>query len=357
MSAGINDTDTRKLKQQAIEWLVRLRDDTLDDEEMKAFTEWLALDSRHPQAFAYAEDLFDDMVLAVKEQAVAANVPDVKQQSRGMISTLNSMSDLAKKRESIPSRGAKGVWGWGLLAAAAVWLFAVILVLPKDSYPFTDLVSDYHTETGEFRDVQLADGSRILLNTNSAVSIDFDNTKRQITLHHGQARFTVAKDQSRPFEVRADELNIRALGTVFDVYHPNDEETRIVVQEHSVQVDIARPRGNQKRRAIGARLTEGQRLHYRLGDGLSSIEQVNLGQVTSWQKRRLVINDRPLGELIEELNRYRAGRIFVKDSQLSNLRVTGVFSLEHPDKILNSVCRVLDLKETKLAGMWVLLHR
>ncbi len=101
----------------------------------------------------------------------------------------------------------------------------------------------------------------------------------------------------------------------------------------------------------------GQRLRYRPGGILPQPESIELKQATAWQQHRLFINDRPLAEFISELDRYRLGRIFLSDQALKNLHVTGVFSLDNPDDVLNSVRNVLNLKLTRLGPWWVLLHR
>lgn len=356
MSVDVNDADTLKLREQAIDWLIRLRDDTLSDDEIGEFADWLAQDCRHSQAFAYAEDLFDDMVAAVSEEAVASiSTLRPRHPQAVAVPLANEADDNSPLRSKKPNKA----WSLALLAIAAVWLFAVVLVLPASSHPFDSLLSDYHTATGELFEIQLADGSKILLNTNSAVSVNFDDSKREVILHHGQARFTVATDQQRPFDVKADELNVRALGTVFEVFRANALETSVTVQEHSVQIDLIEDHRQEvpPHKSLSKRLAVGQRLIYRHDGDLSHVEKIELDQVTSWQSRRLVINDRPLGELIEELNRYRVGRVFLSDAQLQNIHVTGVFSLEYPDQILDSICKVLDLKKTQLAGWWVVLHR
>lgn len=94
------------------------------------------------------------------------------------------------------------------------------------------------------------------------------------------------------------------------------------------------------------------------GNGnLNKPEPVDGVQTTSWQQRRLFINDRPLAELIAELDRYRVGRIFLSDTRLKNLRVSGMFSLADPDAALDKVRKILVLQETRLGLWWVLLHR
>jgi transmembrane sensor len=335
-----------ELKQTAIEWLLRLRADDMSDEEMSAFAAWLAEDYRHSEAFASTEDLFDDMVRAATLNAA---------------STISTPADTAKTLSSPPKlkpspRQRFPVKNWlpAAFAMAAVWLFAVILVMPEHAHPIVSLLSDYHTETGEIRDIQLADGSHILLNTNSAISVNFDDSRRQIVLHYGQARFTVAKDSQRPFEVVADDLNARALGTVFEVYRPDRDQVSVTVQQHAVRVDL---HDDHQTVASAINLQAGQRLQYRHNGKAPAIEAIDLAQVTAWQQGRLQINDRPLGELIAELNRYRVGRIFLADAQLSQLRVTGAFALDNPDTIIRSVAEVLGLRQTRLSNWWVLLHR
>jgi transmembrane sensor len=121
---------------------------------------------------------------------------------------------------------------------AAAWLVAVTLILPEQAYILDDYISDYRTGTGELKDIQLADGSRILLNTNTSLSVDYTESFRQITLHHGQALFTVVKDNKHPFVVASGGLAIRALGTAFEVYNPSHGEMSVTVQEHAVAVSI-----------------------------------------------------------------------------------------------------------------------
>jgi len=248
-------------------------------------------------------------------------------------------------------------WITSTLALAAVWLFGVMLVMPKQSHWLNNYLSDYHTGTGELREVQLADGSQLLLNTNSAVSVELNASVRQITLHYGQARFTVAKDVQRPFEVVSDGLVVRALGTVFEVYKHSDEVS-VTVQEHAVSARIQSDVGDELASQLASvNVQQGQQLHYHSGGLLPKPKAVELTQTSAWQQHRLFISDRPLGELIEELGRYRTGRVFLADEKLKNLRVTGVFFLDNPDDALSSVVNALNLQETRLGPWWVVLRQ
>jgi transmembrane sensor len=310
----------------------------------------LSQNHAHSEAFATAEKLFNDMVGAAKSPVASAETQteSSEPQKRTLANPVSEHQQLARRRRYTR-------WLAASLALAAAWLFAVILVIPQQSHLLNDYLSDYHTETGKLREIQLADGSRLLLNTNSAVSVDFKDSLRQITLHHGQASFTVAKDMQRPFEVISGGLIVRALGTVFEVYNPDDSEISVTVQEQAVAARVQK--GAQASTDSSINIQQGQQLRYRPGGTLQQAESVELNQTAAWQQHRLFINDRPLSELIAELDRYRVGRIFLSDEKLKNLRVTGVFSLDNPDDILNSVRKVLALEETRLGPWWVLLHR
>ena len=355
MPLSSNESQISELKQQAIDWLVRLRSDDLSDGEMYAFADWLSQDHIHSEAFATAEKLFNDMVNAAKSPAPIAETPTEANEAQKTPSVNSVIKQEQLSCRLPPKRRTR--WMTTSLGLAAAWLFAVVLVIPRQSHMLDHYLSDYHTETGELREIKLADGSRLLLNTNSAVSVDFKGPIRRITLHHGQANFTVAKDAQRPFEVESGGLIVRALGTVFEVYNANSSEISVTVQEHAVSASIHEGAQATGQHLASVNVQQGQQLRYRPGGELNQPEPVELNQASAWQQHRLFINDRPLSELIAELDRYRIGRVFLSDEKLKNLRISGVFSLDKPDDVLNSVRKVLALKETRLGSWWVLLHR
>ncbi|NOS75672.1 MAG: DUF4880 domain-containing protein [Methyloglobulus sp.] len=376
--------------QEAIDWLVKLRDESLSEADSHAFADWLTQDIAHAEAFAKAERLFDNMVLAAqlplsattnnsketrnkllsptvrqafmplrvhreRNQSITVRPESAPQALPSVVEGLNQNAQIGQNHlvKTSPQRNYRP-WLAIPFALAAAWLFAVTLVLPSQSHLIDRYFSDYHTNTGEIRDIQLADGSHILLNTDTAVSVDYQTNKRQITLHHGQARFTVAKDAQRPFEVQTDKLHVRALGTVFDIYKKAADDISVTVQEHSVAAWVQTENQGQPTQV---KVQEGQQLTYHVDGTLQPPSTIDLAQASAWQQRRLFINDRPLSELIAELGRYRVGRIFLADAQLLNLHVTGVFSLDNPDEVLARVRKILSLQETRLGSWWVVLHR
>lgn len=354
-----SQTDTAKLPelmQQAIEWLVLLRSGDISERETHEFADWLSQDIHHAHAFAKAEDLLNDAAIAAQSPRIASSHISHTSGTGRKKQTATLTKPTQTNRRDSSSRNTR--WLAVPLSLVATWLFAVALILPEQSHWLDAYLSDYRTGIGELQDIQLADGSHLLLNTNTAVSVDYSESLRHITLHHGQAQFTVAKDTNRPFEVASGGLAIRALGTIFEVYNPGSGEMNITVQEHAVIVTIENKAHNEEiAQQAQVEVKEGQRLRYDYTGRLTKPEQVNLAQANAWQQRRLFMNDRPLAELIAELERYRTGRIFISDPGLKKLRITGAFSLANPDETLAKVRQVLALRETRLGSWWVLLHR
>lgn len=345
MSRPAEETPSPDLTGIAVEWLVRLRGGDLSEAQTHAFADWLSESIEHANAFAKAERYFDEMVTAEK-LLIPAGKAITRQEQR-----------LIPPVTALPRRAFKP-WLAFPLALAAAWLVAVGLVLPSQTNLLDNLLSDYHTQTGETRHIELADGSRLLLNTNTAVSVDYRPSQRQITLHHGQVNCTVAKDAARPFEVKADSLMVRALGTVFEVYRKTANDITVRVQEHAVAARIQNASSeNNAGEPNTVNIQAGQQLVYQGDIKLNQPSTVNLAQAGAWQHHHLSIKDRPLSELVEELNRYRLGRIYLAGDTLQNMRVTGVFPLDNPEAVLSSVRKVLGLQESRLGPWWVLLHR
>src|SRR5262249_6139101 len=154
---------------------------------------------------------------------------------------------------------------------------------------------------GERRSITLADGSRVDLDADSALSVAFSDAQRRITLERGRAFFQVAKDPARPFIVAAGAGEIRALGTAFDVKHGADRTVRVAVAEHAVSVAVA---GDSQRLVEGGMMDYDER-------GLGPMARADLASLLSWRQDRLFFQDAPLGDVVADLDRYRRGRIVI----------------------------------------------
>ncbi|ROP60210.1 FecR family protein [Enterobacter sp. BIGb0383] len=208
----------------------------------------------------------------------------------------------------------------------------------------TGLRADYRTAKGEVRQQHLDDGTLLTLNTDSAVDVRFDTRQRLIHLWYGEIAMTTGKDsQQRPFRVRTHDGTLTALGTRFTV-HQQESETRLDVHEHAVEV--ARASDPTQKRVV----QQGQSLRFS-ASGFEDIQPLN-DEAGSWVQGLLSVSDRPLGEVIATLARYRRG-VLRCDPAVAGLRLSGTFPLKDTDAILNIIAQTLPVRIQSVTRYWV----
>ncbi len=193
----------------------------------------------------------------------------------------------------------------------------------------------YATDVGEERLVQLDDGSTVRLDTGSSIKVAFSGGQRRVELQEGRALFTVAHDTSRPFVVLAGGTQVRAVGTVFDVRRAG---AGVTVSMVSGLVEVSGPGlpGVPPRR-----LAAGQRALVS-PQGLQT-QTINVADATSWADGRLVFRGTPLGEAVEEVNRYLTDKIALAPGTPRSQPVSGVFHTSDREAFVSAVCELLQL--------------
>jgi len=310
----------------AIDWLVLMRSGSVSAEACQAFERWLREDAAHRRAFAEAEALWGSAAQALKD----------------------APSPVPQRRPNPHKTGAtrRRAWNPGL-AVAATLLLSVAVAWSSLSHR---LLGDYSTRAGEQKQVVLADGSRVLLNTDTAIALDWSAGRRRIVLLKGQAEFTVAQDAGRPFDVEAGNVSVRALGTVFDVYEQASGAVDVSVSEHAVAVSLLDAAGADARR-----VEQGQQLHYEGHGQLAPSQSANLHQLDAWKRGKLIFRDQPLADVIAELNRYSPARIVLKGDGIGQLRVSGVFPIDGME-VLEALEKSFALRALHLGPWLVILH-
>ncbi|GGF63809.1 sensor [Azorhizobium oxalatiphilum] len=323
----MNDADKLTALEAAADWYVRRDAGPLDPREEAQFQDWL-MTAANRIAFEEISGTWIDLGLIPRPavEAVAAN-------DAGRVVPLRAI-----QRRPMPIRR----WTFAAAAAAvAVFVVGHALDLPLR------FEADAMTATGEIRTLRLDDGSSVELNTASALAIDYSPSERRIRLLRGEAVFTVAKDSARPFVVEAASGTAVARGTVFAVGKDGDGATVTVLES---RVGVSYPAS-----AGAVELSPGEAVAYSRR-GLDNVRAVDADTRTAWRRGKLVFVDRPLGEVIAELNRYYAGRIQIIDDSISNKSVSGVFDIRDPARALHAVEEALGLHSTSLTSYLVLLH-
>lgn len=202
--------------------------------------------------------------------------------------------------------------------------------------------ADYRSGVGERREVQLADGSQLLLDTDSAVDVQFDPQQRLLVLRRGQVLISTASDSAgRPFRVDTHHGRVLALGTRFTV-STDDRHSEVAVLEKAVQVSVAQ--------APAVRLQAGQRITFGpagIGDAAS-----NDASVAAWRNGSLIAIDQPLGELVAQLSRYRPG-ILRCDPAVAGLKVSGAFPTADTDLALAALQDGFPVQVVARTRYWV----
>ncbi|MBX2829775.1 MAG: FecR domain-containing protein [Rhodospirillales bacterium] len=336
------DNDMIALSDQAIDWLVRLQCEDATDKDRVAFDQWCDQSADHARAARDAKALFggiDETETAQNWIGVAAlsarNVQPSKPRPRRM--GIGARSILR-----VGSIGRRGV----VVMASVCALLAVVIV---GGFQKTGLWArwnaDYSTAIGELATVTLSDGTVAHLNTASAFSVDFSGDVRRIQLASGEVIFNVAKDAQHPFIVSASGGEAMALGTIYGVRIENDQ-VNVTVQEGIVEV----------RNGLGnsVRLIAGEQASYTEGSGPEFHADADLAAYGSWQRGKLIFNSRPLGDVIGEVQRYKAERIVIARDALRDLNVTGVFETRELDDLLNSLEQTTGAMVVKLPLLTVI---
>ncbi|MDT4331658.1 FecR family protein [Methylomonas sp. MED-D] len=241
-------------------------------------------------------------------------------------SRLRGNDSLRDFKDSVDNRTHRRRRGRSLtLAVACCALLATTLSV---LYPPAFWRADYSTGKGEQRSVTLADGSRVMLNTATALAIHFDASTRRVELLAGEAFFDVAKNPQRPFVVTAAGSEVRAVGTAFAVKR-QPEQTEVELVEGIVEIQDA-GRKHQER------LTAGQSASI----GANSIALKNAGQpdgMALWRAGYLQFDGLPLSDAIAQINQYRPGRVVLLDTALADKRISGLFRLDALDQAIASL--------------------
>lgn len=265
--------------------------------------------------------------LWLKDDAARARALEVANEVWDEVGDLQG-AVIARSLESVrPEQKSKQYTGWAL---AAGLLLTALTVL----WAFRD--PGVASGIGEQRTLVLEDGSRVLLNTASRVIVRYDRNTRRIELKRGEARFDVAKSPGRPFIVVAGDKQITALGTSFVIRYEADR-TQVTLIEGKVAVNTE---GSEKKSA--ATLTSGERLTFE--GKLAKRDTPALEKVTAWARGEVVMDGMRLRDAIVEMNRYSETALTVRDPQLANLTISGVFHSGDSLSFANAVADTYQLQ-------------
>ena len=202
----------------------------------------------------------------------------------------------------------------------------------------------YETGVGEQRTLILADGSTVVLNALTVVSVHMTKGTREVTLARGQAYFHDTAEPARPFIVHAGRSSMRAIGTEFDVEEEADRTVLTVlagqvavaklawidsVERRELLQELAQPVNKLKAVLVSA----GQQVTV-LAQQIPAPSAVDVTAVTAWREQRLVFDGTPLVQVAKQFNLYSKRRLVIGDQSLRHIGVSGEYSASDPAALI-----------------------
>ena len=317
----------------AADWLGR-QDGGLTTAESDEFNAWINADLLHAAAFAELEAACRSLDRLASFRPANTSRPDP------------NLPLLPPKPAARPAHHRTRAW---LPFAAAAAVIFLAYISPPTSFvsprPQFDQVS---TGVGDFRRSTLPDGSVLELNTDSKVEIVFSSSDRRVKLIRGEVYFAVAKDASRPFIVTANGVDVRAVGTAFNI-RLRGEAVDVLVTEGRIRVkDASTNDSRPSSPTSGPETTDvaaGERVLIQTDLSVTrsvspsvQVQTVNreeMGRLLAWQDKRLEFGPTPLRDIVAEFNRYNRQQLVVANDETGALSVGGTFSAKDPDTFVH----------------------
>jgi transmembrane sensor len=256
-----------------------------DDPALRAEVEdWLTRDPHNAVAFARAEAAWEAAGRALERQDAGPAEP--------------APTGMTRRRMLI---------GGGALAASVAGLGVIRLTADMR----------YETGIGQVRDVRLAGGWHVRLNTDTQIEVARDRSDPTMRLRRGEAFFDIAAGDRAPLRVAAAGTFVRAVDTAFNL-RMRDHVVELTVTRGSV---LARGADTAIRRVgTGDSATIQSRLI-----ALARLDPRQLDQRIAWRERMIELGGDTVAQAVEEFNRYRTTPIVVADQRVGALRIGGRF--------------------------------
>ena len=318
--------DPNTIEAEAAAWIARLDRGKLSGEECAAVREWIRRSPEHYSTISRFADIWSDL--------------------DGLAEILDEVEPDASIREVHPGPQPMVRFTPARVAVIASIIIAVVIgalfsntgnfrAVPT---PDSKWQASYVTTIGEQQTVTLRDGSRVQLNTDTAVNIDFDDRQRKVRLVKGEALFEIIHNQTRPFLVYAGTNVIRAVGTAF-VVKLIENEIEVTIREGRVELksikDASQNRVGNELIIASAVIDAGQTV--KVNKEIQTLQEIATEEIDrklAWRDGLIIFSGEPLDQVVEEISRYTSVSFVVTDPELNTLRIGGRFKIGETDAML-----------------------
>ena len=343
------------VESEALAWIAQLNGDNVSEKDLAAFRSWVNRSPAHQKEIKELSELWTGLnVLTVMDEPIRQ---------------ADKLSKQLRKKRARQDWRRKAM----LPAFSVATILAIVAVAPtilsRNDAPTSyeaqvNVPLVFKTAKGEHQKHSLEDGSVITLNTDSYVEVAFTEGQRDIRLLKGEALFSVAHDEQRPFLVFANDGIVRAVGTEFSV-HITDLAVEVIVSEGSVELSMLNP--TQSATSAAEAVTKVASLGIvkaghsaQVKSSQASITNVSdevINAELSWRVGRLDFTGEGLEEAIAEYTRYSDTNIIIIDPELKDIRLGGSFPTNEPDLFLKSLEFNFGIKVEKADNSQVYLSK
>lgn len=325
MPSSHNDLPS-EIVDEAINWAVRMLFNEPSDAMRQRFLAWESADPRHRLAWQRVQSLRDGF------PRVPATIA---------LETLRNAEAIRGRRQAGRRQALKvlALGGVSVLGLSTAYRYA----------PWQSLLAEVRTSVGEQRRLALADGTVLILNTDTALDVRFDAGRRDVVLRRGEILVMTGHDDEhvqravpRPFRVLTRFGAMRALGTRFAV-RIDEDQVRISVQEGAVALRD----GTGHAQSVATPGTT-----WTMTKDSSSLRGASAMSPDSWADGLLSGRNMRLDDVLAELGRYRHGRIDC-DPAVADLRISGAYRINDTDRTLRFLEQALPIRVSYFTRYWV----
>ena len=325
MAADCSKDELESLRREAWTKLLHVTSGHASKADVAALRVWCAQSPRHAEAFAQVSGRW---------RAFGTAIENVAQTGRPLRAAADASAGALIGRRAFLV---------GALGASAAGAAVMIARPPMRLWPsLGEYVADYRTVTGERRHIALAARASVDMNTRTSLNVRAaSDGGDQIELIGGEAAFAT---RSRLVEVIAGNGRAWADDAQFSVRH-NNSDICVTCLEGLVHV---------QQEGRSATLQKKQQVVYD-GRNLGHVQNVDPIIVTAWREGELLFQNEPLARVVEEVNRYRPGRIILVNEALGKRRFTAQFKLDRLEVVITQLKAAFGARVVSLPGGVVLL--
>jgi len=334
--------EDERIDREASEWVAK-RVKGFTAREQDAFFEWLADDPRHSEWYARHMKTWNQLDQLAQWKPEHSKRPN---------------QDLLKYHMT------RSRWAWLSGIAAALVIVGGLWFASKSSPPADVETVSQNLVANDYESHVLPDGSIVEMNRGAALKIDYTPEVRRVELVSSEAHFEVAKNSERPFIVHARGVDIRAVGTAFNVKLTGDS-VELLVTEGRVQMTAPEPSvsvGQTNIKSYVRDVVAGQMSVASLVVKNSSADVVEVsadqvGDLLSWKPELLEFDDVPLSEVVQEFNRRNSVQMEFADTELGDEPIVASFYTANVDHFVELLEWTFDIQSERVGEELVLLRK